>query len=169
MDHPSHPTSKVSSVYKQTTTKTFRDTVRESAPQTSHALRIFLAVVAFVKLIEALFWLALLLEETHNDSDHSTPFLTFMLATGFIISLTTGFVSLFGPCFQAIFLQTSIVLWSCVANFVWDSILLVLSFVLGGYCTDYKYLLIFLGVWLYLVLRKTFMPIFRLPLSKVDT
>lgn len=66
---------KSSSVYKPTIEPTinqqwdllYPNARNYSRPKESHALRILAAVSAFIKLIESLFWLSLLLEVTHNE------------------------------------------------------------------------------------------------------
>jgi hypothetical protein len=62
---------KSSSVYKPTINQQwdqlYPNARNYSRQKESHTLRIIAAVSAFIKLIESLFWLSLLLEVTHNE------------------------------------------------------------------------------------------------------
>ncbi|XP_054167804.1 uncharacterized protein LOC128965177 [Oppia nitens] len=98
----------------------------------SNALRILSSVSAFIKLFESLFWLSLLLEATHNEDDQSTHTLTVILATAFIISLTTGVLATFGPCFHGL-IQYKTLMMATVCAFLWDSVVLILCFILDYY------------------------------------
>ncbi|CAG2110854.1 unnamed protein product, partial [Medioppia subpectinata] len=136
-------TSMVATVYKPTIRPTLSQQYSYLYPQSrasyrlsrhhsrrSHALRILSAVSAFVKLFESLFWLSLLLEATHNHEDNSTHTLTVVLATAFVISMVTGLVAMFSPCFEGHFLYKSL-LTTTVCSFVWNIIILALCFILG--------------------------------------
>lgn len=96
----------------------------------SRAMRILLSITAFIKLLESLFWLSLLLEATINEEDHSTVTLGLLLATAFITSLINGFVSLFGPCFRGL-IQYQIILLTTITSFVWCIVMLTVTFILG--------------------------------------
>ncbi|CAG2178775.1 unnamed protein product, partial [Oppiella nova] len=83
-------------LYRQSRVSSYR------VDKKSNALRILSSVSAFVKLFESLFWLSLLLEATHNEEDNSTHTLTIVLGTAFVISMVTGLVAMFGPCFHGL-------------------------------------------------------------------
>lgn len=100
--------------------------------QKSHAFRILSSVSAFIKLFESLFWLSLLLEATHNEEDNSTTTLTVILATAFVISIITGLMALFGPCFHGV-VQFKVLLMTTLFSFIWNIILLSLCFLLDYY------------------------------------
>jgi len=131
---------KSSSVYKPTIRPTINQQWDQLYPNArnysrhkeSHSLRILAAVSAFIKLLESLFWLSLLLEVTHNEEDNSGTTLTIILATAFVISITTGLISMFGPCFHGL-IQYQISLIPTVACFIWNIIVLLLTFILDYY------------------------------------
>lgn len=116
---------KPASIYKVPITSAFTD----RPPPRSQGLRIVAAVAAFVKLLEALFWLAILLESVHDD-DTTDNLVAVIVAATFVISLFTGFCSLFGPCFERLNIFYAIVI-STLANLLWNSALLIVCFSLG--------------------------------------
>lgn len=101
-----------------------------SQQKRGHWLRILSSVSAFIKLFESLFWLSLLLEATHNEDDFSTPTLTVVLATAFVVSIITGLVAMFGPCFHGQ-LHYKVLAMTTLVNFIWDIVALVLCFTLS--------------------------------------
>ncbi|CAG2172872.1 unnamed protein product [Oppiella nova] len=129
-------------LYRQSRASSYR------VDKKSNALRILSSVSAFVKLFESLFWLSLLLEATHNEvkgkmmhmnilvgknhEDNSTHTLTIVLATAFVISMVTGLVAMFGPCFHGL-VQHKVLLMGTVCSFVWNIIILALCFILDYY------------------------------------
>ena len=95
-------------------------------------LRLLLSVTAFIKLLESLFWLSLLLEATKNEDDNSGLSLTIILSISFFIAFTTGFTSLFGPCFNGVVHLQFIILLT-VISFICSIGLLVLTFTLSKF------------------------------------